>query len=225
MRDVFRPQLARILRALRRRKGLSQKRLATLIGISQQTVSRFEIGNLEACSIELLDRWAAAAGGYLLLEIRVNGQRPLTDARHAALQEWLVRLLVQLGWEVAAEVSFNHYGDRGRVDVLAYHPRLRILVIFEIKTRIDDVQDVLGRVDVKVRLGRDIAGQRGWAPVAVVPTLVLRDDSTNRRRIATHAALFARFSTRSTAARRWLRQPTAPAPSGLLLFQADPHVE
>jgi transcriptional regulator with XRE-family HTH domain len=202
--------------------GGRDQRLSSLLGISQQSISRYENGSLGTCSAELLERWAASLGGYLHVEIRVNGQRPLTDARHAALQTWLVGLLVRFGWEVAAEVSFNHYGDRGRVDVLAYHLRLRILVIFEIKTRIDDVQDLLGRLDVKVRLGREIARQRGWNPTAIVPALVIRAGSTNRRRIDAHGPLFARFRVRSSASKRWLTRPTLPVPAGLLLFQRDP---
>ena len=219
------PNVVGRLRALRRRKGWSQKVLAVRLGTSQQTISRLEGGDLRRCSLDFLDRWTAVLGGYLVVDLRINGQPPLADARHAALQEWLVRLLARFGWNVTAEVSFNHYGDRGRVDVLAYQPLLSILVIFEIKTRLADVQDTLGRLDIKVRLADEIARQQGWAPTSVVSAFLLRDQTTIRRRVRTHAALFGRFALRSTDARQWLRMPTLPPPSGILMYQTDPGPE
>lgn len=189
--------------------------------MSQQALSRWE-REVSSCSVAMLDKWASALGGYLVVDVRVNGEPPLADARHAALQNWLVQLLLMLGWVVEAEVSFNHFGDRGRIDVLAYHPLLGILLVIEIKTRIVDVQDTLGRLDTKVRVASELAQQRGWATTTIVPAFIIRDNGTSRRRVTTHAALFARFAFRGTDARRWLRRPTLPAPTGILLFQADP---
>lgn len=42
-------------------------------------------------------------------------------------------------------MSFNHYGDRGRYDILAFHPPTGILLVVEVKTGIGDVQATLGR--------------------------------------------------------------------------------
>lgn len=216
------PNLLRALRALRKRKHWSQATLGAKLGISQQEMSKRERGDASECSIGFVERWASALGAYLAVDLRVDGEPALFDARHAAIQEWLVRWLVACGWQVVAEASVNHFGDRGRVDVLAFHPLLRILLIVEIKTRLLDVQDTLGRLDVKVRLASELARQQGWSPTSVVPAFVMRDDGTNRRRVAAHAALFGRFSVRGRAARRWLATPKLPAPTGILMFQADP---
>lgn len=169
----------------------------------------------------MLEAWATELGAYLSVELRVSGERPLSDARHAALQNECAAQLRRDGWLVATEASFNHYGDRGRIDVLAFHPTLRFLLVIEIKSRIQDVQDTLGRLDVKKRVAPTLARDRGWHAGTIVPALIVREDRTSRRRVAEHAALFAAFGMRSRAARAWLRHPQLPAPEGILVFEAQ----
>ena len=65
------------------------------------------------------------------------------------------------GWSVRPEVSFNHYGDRGRVDLLAFHAASGVALVIEVKGSIGDLQDALGRLDVKLRLGRSLADASG----------------------------------------------------------------
>lgn len=203
---------------MRRRKGWSQARLAAQLEISQSELSRWERGSLEDCSVAEVERWGAVLGAHVSMEVRVDGERPLTDARHARLQNWIVGLLRQHGWTVLVEHSFNHYGDRGRIDVLAYHPIDHILLIIEVKTRIDDVQDILGRLDVKRRVAPILAREQRWPATATVPMLLILEHRTNRRRTADHAPVFANFTARARAASAWLRHPDGPAPSGVLLF-------
>ena len=211
-------RLETTFKALRRRKGWSQARLGHSLGTSQQRVSRLE-ADIRRAPIGLLEAWATELNAYLAVELRVSGERPLSDANHAALQNRLADLLRGAGWLVATETSFNHYGDRGRIDLLAFHPGLRILLVVEIKTRIQDVQDMLGRLDVKRRIAPMLARDRGWDVAAIVPAFVVREDRTARRRVAEHAALFTNFSLRARAARAWLRRPWMPAPQGILMFE------
>ena len=214
--------VVRALRAIRRRKRWSQRQLGQGLGISKSEMSRWETTALETCSVLELERWTMALNAHLVLELRTDGERPLTDARHAEIQNWLVALLRTSGWAVEAEPSFNHYGDRGRIDVLAFHPARRILLVVEIKTRLEDVQDLLGRLDVKRRVAPTMGRERGWQPSVVVPAIVISEGRTTRRRIAAHAALFASFTTRARAAMAWLRQPRQPVPTGLLLVVTPP---
>lgn len=128
-------------------------------------------------------------------------------------------------WQVRAEVSFNHFGDRGRIDVLGYHPDLRALLVVEVKSGIGDLQETLGRLDVKARVARHVARELGWPQMAaVVPALVIGDSRRSRRIVAEHAALFGRFTVRGRAALAWVRTPMLPGPAGLLWFaeRADP---
>lgn len=119
--------------------------------------------------------------------------------------------------EGSAEVSFNNYGERGRIDVLAYHAVTRTLLIVEIKTLIVEVQAILGGLSVKQRVAPTAARPFGWRPAATVPALVVVETSTNRRRLAEHERLFARLTLRGRTALEWLRAPVG-APEGLLIL-------
>ena len=130
------------------------------------------------------------------------------DEDHATLQSAWANRLRRWGWLVWVEVSFNHYGDRGRVDLVAWHPILRILCVVEIKTQLADAQGTLGPLDVKVRVGRRIASSLGLPPPRlVVPVLIVRDTVTNRRRLGRVAPLFDEFAHRGRAAIGCLRHP------------------
>lgn len=209
--------IARSLRALRRRRRWSQRRLGNALGISQAEVSRRERSALESCTVSDVDRWSTALGAHLWLDLRVEGERALTDAAHAEMQNWLAGVLRSAGWGVEPEVSFNHYGDRGRIDLLTIHISARVLLVVEIKTRLLDAQEVIGRLDVKRRVAPIVARQRGWPPAAVVPALVFREESTTRRRIVAHEALFASYPLRGRSALAWLRHPRQPLPGGILI--------
>lgn len=210
--------VVRALRAIRRRKRWSQRQLGQKLDISQSEMSRWERTALEECSVAEVERWAMALNAHLALELRVDGERPLTDARHAAVQAWIVNLLRSTGWIVEAETSFNHFGDRGRIDVLAYHPMLRILLVIEIKSRLDDAQELLGRLDIKRRIAPKIAAERGWPVAAIVPAIVFGENRSTRRRLSEHEALFATYDLRARAATAWLRHPRQRIPMGILLF-------
>lgn len=222
-RRMLRCHIGLAIKALRKRKGWRQRDLGARVGTSQQTMARMEAGRVDGMTVALLHRTVAELGADLVIEVRFHGDRPLTDARHAAIQEWLAALLRSGGWEVWVEASFNHYGDRGRIDLMAFHSELGILLVVEIKTRIQDVQDTVGRLDVKERLARTVAEQRGWRPTVVVPAFVVLEGRTARRRIEAHPTLFARFSVRGRAARAWLDQPTPVVPAGILMFVTLPN--
>jgi len=121
------------------------------------------------------------------------------DADHALLNEWLARRLGALAWLVEPEVSFNRYGDRGRIDLLAYQPVARLLLAVEVKTVIADVQELLGGLHMKQRIALGEAQRFVWDPVAVVPMLIVMDGTTNRRRVNAHARLFAGLALRHAA--------------------------
>lgn len=205
------------IRVLRRQLRLTQAQLAAMARVSVKSVSRMERGS-GAVALETLDRVVAALGARLRVGIEWHGETldRLTDAAHAELQNHFADLLRAAGWRVAVEASFNHYGDRGRCDILAFHPPTGILVVVEVKSAIGDVQELLGRLDIKVRLARILAASQGWArPAAVVPVLVMAAERQQYRVVAEHVSLFARFTVRGRAARAWLAHP-APV-SGLLV--------
>jgi len=142
----------------------------------------------------------------------------LLDEQHSWLQAaWKARL-EGWGWDVAVETSFNRYGERGRIDLLAWRAALRILLVIEVKTEVVDAQGLLGGLDVKTRLSPFVGRQLGWArPALVAPALIITQGSTNRDRISRLAPLFGRFQLRGRAAISWLRRPEGVV-TGLLLF-------
>jgi transcriptional regulator with XRE-family HTH domain len=213
--------LPRAVRALRHRQGWTQSALGARIGVSRELISRMERGDLAGVPVGTLRRVATELDATVSVQIRWRGEEldRLVDAQHAKLQQAASELLLSLGWVVRIEVSFNHFGDRGRIDILAKHPVMRILLVLEVKTGLGDLQETLGRLDVKTRLGRRVALELGWSDVAaVVPVLVIGDTRTSRSVVARYDALFQRFSLRGRAAVAWLRRPRGEAPPGLLWF-------
>jgi hypothetical protein len=125
---------------------------------------------------------------------------------------------------VEPEVTFSVYGERGSIDLLAWHPVVRVLAVTEVKTVIVDAGSLLATLDRKTRIARQLARDRGWEPHAVVPALLIRDGTTARRRLAELAPLFARFTVRGRAAVAWTRRPhTLDRPAGLLMLAKAPH--
>lgn len=217
--------LERAVRFLRLRKGWSQRALGARSGVSREMISRAERGDLSGMTLGSIDRITAALGASVRVQVRWQGEQldRLIDAAHAAIQDAVAESLTAMGWVVRVEASFNHFGDRGRVDIAAYHPRLRILLVVEIKSVLGDLQETVGRLDVKVRLGAQIARELGWNRVdSVIPALVIGDSRAARRAVATHAALFARHNARGRSALAWLRRPQEPLPTGLLWFARRP---
>jgi transcriptional regulator with XRE-family HTH domain len=220
-RPVLRSNLPRAIRHLRRRRGWRQADLGARARTSDATISRLERGVVRGLPLGLIERVATALDATVDVTLRWEGEQldRLIDSAHAYLVQQTASMLVAFGWVVRPEVSFNHYGDRGVVDLLAFHPSVGAVLVIEIKSIIGDVQATLGRLDVKARLARSLAESVGWSPVrAVVPALIFGDRRSARRTVATHDAIFGRYGVRGRSALAWVRRPVLPAPSGLLWF-------
>jgi transcriptional regulator with XRE-family HTH domain len=214
------------MRLLRLRRGWRQADLAARARVSRGMVSLIERDRLDAVTVGAAQRLAETLEARLLIDVQWAGAEldRLLDAGHAALAEWLAGRLLRYGWDPRAEVSFNHFGDRGRYDLLAFHASTRALLVIEVKTAVGDLQDLLGRLDIKVRLARRAGMAFGWQPRSVIALLLLADGTTNRRRLKEHPTLFGRFGLRGAMASRWLRYPGLDAsPSGVLLLRKLPY--
>lgn len=123
-------------------------------------------------------------------------------------------------------MSFSVYGERGSIDILAFHPGRRALLVIEVKTVVPDVGGMLMTLDRKARLARDIASkQLGWSAASVSRLLVLPGDRTCRRRVSEHAATFeTTFPDRTVTVKRWLRDPVGRL-AGILFLPNDQHVD
>jgi transcriptional regulator with XRE-family HTH domain len=214
------------VRALRRRRGWRQQDLAAASGVSRATVARVELGGAGRQQIQTLERIALALSARLDSRLLWNGEAidRLLDQAHATIANDFSRRLVAGNWIVAPEVSFSVFGERGSIDLLAFHPATALLLVVEVKSVLPDLQGMLVTLDRKARLGPRIARERGWEPAGVARVLVLANDRTNRRRVDAHdAVLRAAFPARGVAVNRWLREPGGPI-SGLLFVSGVPEV-
>lgn len=217
--------IGRGLRALRHRRGLRQRDLSAIAGVAPSVIAEIEAGRIGPHSVAALRRAVEAGGGWLRIDLQVAGGDVyrLLDADHAQLQAHWRAWLERHGWLVDAELTFNHYGERGSIDLYAWHAASRTLLVIEIKTAIVDVQSLLAGVDRKVRIGGQLARGRGWRPRAVIPVLLVAEGTTARNRILEHASLFSGFSLRGRAALSWLADPASQmSPSGVLCMTKLP---
>jgi hypothetical protein len=174
-------------------------------------ISRIELGVIGSTHLQSVLSVCAALGADLDVRVRWQGEGldRLLDQAHAGLVERFVDMLRGAGWQVAVEATFNVFGERGSVDVLGWQAPTRSLLIGEIKSVVADAQGTLAPLDRKVRNGARIGQGRGWDPASISSALVVRDGSTNRRRIADLGSTFgAALPVRGTELRRWLRAPS-----------------
>lgn len=199
------------LRAIRIKKRWRQIDLATRARVSPSIVSRIERGEAASVALGKVRRVASSLGARL--ETFVRWERAdlprLLDERHSAMHEALAGMFAALeGWVFEPEVSFSIHGERGIIDILAWHPGRRMLLVIELKTEVVEVGMLLGKMDQRRRLAGNVARLRGWDPVAVSTWVVIADGRTNRRVVAAHrAALRQKFPVDGRSVRRWLRDP------------------
>lgn len=116
-------ELGLAVRARRHQRGWRLIDLAAVAGVGASACSELERGKASAMTVRTARAIAAAVD--LPLGWDIGWQRQLVDrlldADHTALAGEVARRLESWGWQVRAEVSFNWYGDRGRIDLLAYH--------------------------------------------------------------------------------------------------------
>ena len=215
----------RALRALRRRLGLTQADLARRARVSQSTVSLTEGGHLDRVALRTIRSiFGSVDASYDGVVTWRGGQLDrLLDARHAAIVERMAGTLRSMGWEVAAEVSFNEYGDRGSMDLFALHPLARAALVVEVKSELTAIEETVRRLDVKLRVAPGVAKTRfGSRPLTVSAVLVLPDTSAVRARVQAHGATFqASLPARTVAIRRWLAAPTGGTRVAGILFLRD----
>jgi hypothetical protein len=192
--------------------------VARRAGIRRETVSRLERDGVGRAPLDLLRTVTEALGLRLDISLRWRGGEldRVMNAGHAGLHESLAAHLSRLaGWAWLPEVSFSIYGERGIIDILAWHAASGCLLVIELKTEIVDPQRLVATMSTRVRLARRIARDHGWVPAHVAAWVVVTDTRTNRRRHAAHAGLLRRaFPSDGRAMSAWMRRPVG-AISGL----------
>lgn len=204
-------RLGSAFRAVRIRRRWRQEDVAARAGVARSVVSLIERGHLDSTPLRTLRALAAALDIRLDVVPRWRGGElyRLLGARHSALHESVSTHFDRLpDWRTRPELSFSIYGERGVIDLVAYHPASGSLLVVELKTEIVDVNELVGTLDRKARLAPRIVKDLGWRVETVSRWVVVSRDKTNQRRIAAHRSMLgSAFPSDGHAMRSWLVRP------------------
>jgi transcriptional regulator with XRE-family HTH domain len=199
------------IRAARIRRGWRQEDLAARAGVSASVISRLERGYMDSMQLRTVRKVTGVLEIRVELLPRSRGAEVdrITNARHAELTEAVVDWLrSRPGWEVRPELSFSRFGERGTIDLVAWHEGRHALLECEHKTDVIDSGEILGTLDRRRRLGHEIVAELGWKPATVSSLLIIGDSDANRRRVSDLASTFdAALPDRGVAVRAYLRDP------------------
>jgi len=122
--------------------------------------------------VDLVPRWRAGDLDRLL------------NAKHSQLHELVARWFAKElpTWVLAPEVSYAIYGERGVIDIVAWHPGRRAILVIELKTDVVDVNQLIGKVGEKARL---VMAHMLFDP----PNFLVLDEPTNHLDLATKEML------------------------------------
>ena len=202
-------RLGTALRVLRIRKRLRQVDVARRAGVRRETVGRLERGAAGRYPLGILRAVATVLGADVDVRIRWQGADldRITGAAHAELHESIAEHLARwLDWTWRPEVSFSIWGERGVIDILAWHPASRSLLIIELKTELVDPQELVATMDRRVRLGKEIARGLGWHPTTVSAWVIVVEAPRTGGGAPCPIAADG-VPRRRHAIRRWLRAP------------------
>lgn len=200
-------RLARTSRLLRRRAGIRQ----TDGAVPRHIVQAIEGGRAGTVRLDQIRSHFETFDARARVTVWWDGADldRLLDARHAGVVEVGFGELRKYGWQTAGEVSFNEYGERGSIDLLAGKESESAVFVGEAKSEWGSIEETLRRLDVKARLAPKVAFQVfGFRPRAVAAVLLFPEDRTARRIAERFAVtLDSAFPARAQEIRRWLKQP------------------
>jgi transcriptional regulator with XRE-family HTH domain len=204
-------RVGRVVKAVRVHARMTQDDVSDLAGVDRSVMTDLEHGRLEQVSLRTARRLCKPLEIELVVEARWRGGAVdrLVDRDHAAVVNHVIDVLTAAGWTVEAEFTFNEFGDRGSVDIVAWHAERRVIVIIEVKSVLTDLQAMLMSLSRKVRVVPGILEeQRGWRRRHLGRLLVVVGSTANRGVVTRHEALFATtFPVRSREVLAWIRRP------------------
>lgn len=220
-------RLGQLLRAVRRRSGLTQADLVRLAGVPRNDLIDVEAGRATDVKLGRIRQLFAATGGRARLGAWWNGAAAdrLLDERHAALVERALAVFSRFDWQTSVEVTFNDWGERGSIDLFAAHQESQVACVCEIKSVFGSLEATNRSLDIKVRLAPKLsAATFGWRPAALGRLLIVPANDTIRRAVARHQlTMTALYPARTREVRAWIRQPRGPLSGVWFLAEASGH--
>jgi transcriptional regulator with XRE-family HTH domain len=150
---------------IRLRLGLSLEEVAPAAGITPSYLARIERGFANP-TVDTVQRVSDALGLQLYLDVRPPvflGSPRKRDLVHARCSAYVDRRLRADGWSTVREVAVVDGRYRGWIDLLAFDPTTRMLLVIEIKTQLDDIGAVERQLGWYESLAPDLARQYGWS--------------------------------------------------------------
>jgi hypothetical protein len=139
-------------------------------------------------SLDLAGRLVSAVGVTLDLRYKVPfGGTRQADIVHAWCGGYSQRRLNSDGLIVLREVEIGRGPMRGWIDLLAWQPDHRVLIVVELKTEIHDVGQIERTLGWYGREARAVAAANGWRPRIVSRWLLVLATAENDRRIMDNA--------------------------------------
>ena len=219
-------RIAQIVRDARALIGWSQHDLADRSATSQSMISRIEGARAKQLDVLVVERVLQALGVRLTLKLdarHLEDRRRQNDAVHARLTGYLARRLEHDGWTTATEVPLGEGVPRGWIDLLAFRPADRALLVEETKTDLPDLGALQRSLAFYEREAWAAAKQLGWRPARIAVLCVALDSDTIARRLADGRDLVERaFPGVPSEMLSWLTSPGSAAPRGWTLATADP---
>jgi transcriptional regulator with XRE-family HTH domain len=203
-------RFGRLIRVLRQRRRWRQVDLARRADTSQSVISDLELGRAAGMTVGGVRRVVAILGASVELQVRGLGAEldRVLDERHARLVGLTATVLRDARWDIRAEISYSEWGERGSIDLLAWHAATRSLLVVEVKSELASIEETLRKQDEKARLASTVAARLGWEAIAIGRMLVLPADRTARRRVARHASILEGvYPVRGRAVLAWCRRP------------------
>src|SRR4051812_12842431 len=123
MHAVTPREVGRAFHGVRQRNRLRLVDLASRAGLSRSTASRVERGEWAGVTYGSIAAIAEALGVKLSVVASWQGAAldRVLDEGHARLVGLVAARLERRGWETHIEVSYSIFGERGSIDILAWH--------------------------------------------------------------------------------------------------------
>ncbi len=154
----------------------SQRELSRRSGVPQSMISRIERSKLKDLPLATVAGLLEAMGGRLRVEVDppfLGDRRGQLDPAHARMSGYLARRLEADGWQVATEVEVGGDRSRGWIDLLAFNPATRLLLVIEVKTEIHDLGQIDRSLSWYEREAWAAARRLGWRSATVTGCLLL----------------------------------------------------
>jgi transcriptional regulator with XRE-family HTH domain len=203
----LRVTFAGLCRGTRLMLDITQQELADAVGVSRPYIASIESGRANP-SLDVVERIAESLG----LQLELRGQAPVTlnsprqrDLVHARCSGYVDRRLAGTGWLTRREVTIVRGRMRGWIDLLAFDPRQRILLVVEIKTWLDDLGAVERQLDWYVHEAPALARRFAFRPIGTIGWLLVLATAEFDGAIRTNRdAIARRFPARARSMGRLL---------------------